>query len=131
MAPGVPLVIAESERPFAVAALIPGNKGTMFPKSAICPFCKQTDDFNTWGHFLDGKPRNKNIDLTLLVHPDWLHGESGKDDQNRPYGGSADDDVEATIRWNNAWHQLPPVEVRGKPPDEVTCPETGIFSRPE
>lgn len=127
MAPGVPLVVAESERPFAVATLCHGSKDAMIPESAVCPFCKQTDDFNSFGNSLQGKPRNKSIELTLLVHPDWLRGEASQDSQGRPYGGSADDDVEATVRWNNARAATCRlVEVRGKLPDEVTCPETGI-----
>jgi len=122
MAPGVPLVIAESEHPFAVAKF---DKWGQI-ESAECPYCGKTDAIGRFPKAL-GKGQNKKIDLTLLVHPDWLRGESSKDAQGRPYGGSADDDVDATIRWNDARaanSRL--VEVRGKLPDEVTCPETNV-----
>jgi len=122
MAPGVPLVVAETERPFAVAKLKGPGKG---PKSAVCPCCGQTETFGVMG-----KRKNKTVELSLLVHPDWLKGESGKDPEGRPYGGSADDPVDATIRWNQvraARCRL--IEVRGKLPDEITCPETGAVTK--
>jgi putative DNA methylase len=127
MAPGVPLVVAETESPFAVATLCLSNKGSLIPASALCPFCKQLDDFGTFGKSLQGKAKNKKIDLTLLVHPDWLRGDAPKDSQGRSYGGSADDDVESTVRWNNARAaKCRLLEVRGKLPEELTCPETGV-----
>jgi len=119
MAPGVPLVVADTERPFAVAELKGPGKG---PKSAICPCCGQIEIFGVMG-----KGKNKTVELSLLVHPDWLKGESGKDPEGRPYGGSADDPVDATIRWNQARAaRCRLIEVRGKLPDEITCPETGV-----
>ena len=118
MAPGVPLVVADTERPFAVATLNEADK----PASAVCPHCGKTETLGVLP-----KPGKKKIELSLLVHPDWLKGESGADPDGQPYGGSADDDVEATIRWNKARAvTCKLIEVRGTLPSEITCPETGI-----
>lgn len=118
MAPGVPLVVADTETPYAVATLDLVGK----PASAVCPCCGEIDKFNVLP-----KGSNKKVELSLLVHPDWLRGEASKDKQGRPYGGSADDDVESTIRWNNARAATCRlIEVRGELPDEITCPETKI-----
>ena len=89
MAPGVPLVVAETERPFAVAKL---NKLSNDPESAVCPCCGKTE---TFGKFANGS--RKKVGLSLLVHPKWLQGEANKDNHGRPHGGSADDPVEDTI----------------------------------
>jgi len=125
MAPGVPLVIAESERPFAVAKFNQyGQIG-----SAVCPLCRKTDTIGKLPKAF-GQGIIKKIELSLLVHPFWLRGESSKDSQGRPYGGSADDDIEATIRWNDVRASTCRlVEVRGKLPDEITCPDTGVTFR--
>lgn len=111
MAPGEPLVIAQTERPFAIANLNYGDK----PESATCPNCFKEERFGKLG-----KPANKKVELTLLVHPDWLKGESSRDSTGKPYGGSADDPVEATIRWNHARSAVCKlIEVRGRLPAEI------------
>ena len=89
-----------------------------------------------------GKAKNKKVELTLLIHPQWLEGCPKHDEQGREYGGSATDSVEATIRWNNAraaklrcWKcaALLPSKKSTKNgkrktvmvvPPQVTCPET-------
>ncbi|MEA3360871.1 MAG: DUF1156 domain-containing protein, partial [Thermodesulfobacteriota bacterium] len=119
MAPGVPLVVADTERPFTIfhENIKFGSEG-----EAICPICGKESTVRR-----RGKPKKKKVELTLLVHPEWLQGESGHDADGREYGGRSDDPVEATIRWNQvraAKCRL--VEVRGKLSDEVTCPETGV-----
>ena len=74
-----------------------------------------------------GKAKNKKVELTLLIHPQWLEGCPKDDEQGREYGGSATDSVEATIRWNNARAaKLRLLEVRGRLPEQVTCPETDV-----
>ncbi len=119
MAPRVSLVVAETERPFAVARL---NAYNGEPESAGCPCCGKTETFGKLG-----KGKRKKVDLSLLVHPQWLQGEASHDEQGRPYGGSADDPVEATVRWNQARAaKCKLIEVRGKLPEEITCPETGV-----
>lgn len=123
MAPGVPLVVTEDEAPFAIAefdVLADGARGPN-PKGATCPLCGKREVLGSLGKGAKGK-----VELTLLVHPEWLKGEPGKDDQGRPYGGSADDDAESTIRWNRARAKnCGLVEVRGKLPDVVKCPVSG------
>jgi hypothetical protein len=111
MAPGVELVVADSEEPFAVA----GSMAPSGPKSAVCPCCGENESFGQLG-----KPSKKTIELSLLVHPDWLKGESCKDKKGKPYGGSADDPIEATISWNKvraATCKL--IEVRGTLPNKI------------
>jgi hypothetical protein len=70
--------------------------------------------------------KNKKIDMTLLVHPEWLKGAPGKDELG-VLGGTATSDIDSTIRWNELREiTLRLVEVRGDLPEEITCPETGV-----
>lgn len=120
MAPGISLVVADTERPFAVAKL---NKYSGAPESAECPCCGETEAFGKLG-----KGQRKKVELSLLVHPDWLQGEASHDEQGQPYGGRADDGIEETIRWNEARaDQCRLIEVRGKLPEEIACPATGLL----
>jgi hypothetical protein len=74
-----------------------------------------------------GRAKNKKIELTLLIHPSWLAGCPKYDEHGQEYGGSANDPVEATIRWNKARAaNLRLLEVRGTLPEQVTCPETKV-----
>ena len=129
MAPDVPLYVAPTEYPFAV---IDGHSGIN------CPHCGQHSTAQIRpkdGLVLDGKNgqiklgkgKNKKVELSLLVHPQWLAGSPKQDLEGHPYGGSAQDDVAATTRWENerASH-IRLLEVRGALPDQVTCPETSI-----
>lgn len=121
MAPAVSLVVADTERPFAVTRL--NIKG--LPDSAECPSCGSTETFGQLG-----KGKKNKVELSLLVHPQWLQGEASQDEKGQPYGGSADDPVEETIRWNQIRaEKCRLIEVRGKIPDEITCPDTGILIR--
>ncbi|MGE4157860.1 MAG: DUF1156 domain-containing protein [Planctomycetota bacterium] len=114
MAPGVPLVVADSESPHAV----------LDGFGVTCPHCGKREEQVS---DITRKAKKKKVNLTLLVHPNWLKGEAGKDEKGRVFGGSADDLVEDTIRWNQARAaKCRLVEVRGTLPDEVTCPETGV-----
>ena len=112
MAPGVELVVADTEHPYAVAALdMAGN-----PETVTCPHCGKEERLGKLA-----KPGKKTVELSLLVHPDWLKGEPSADSQGRLYGGSADDPVDATVRWNRVRAAICNlVEVRGKLPDEIT-----------
>jgi hypothetical protein len=72
-----------------------------------------------------GKAKNKKINLTLLVHPDWLKGSPGKDSNGHWFGGSVTDTSEATAAWNvERAKTLKLIEVRGKLPEEIECPDT-------
>jgi adenine-specific DNA methylase len=119
MAPDVPLYVAPDEHPFSV---LDRKKGV------ICPHCGHTAMVNL------GKPKkpNKKVELSLLVHPQWLAGSPKQDAQGQPHGGSAQDDVAATTRWDNERaSKIRLLEVRGTLPEQVTCPETQITFAPE
>lgn len=112
MAPDAPFYVAPSEAPYSV---LDRRKGV------ICPHCGHTAMVNL------GKGKNKKVQLSLLVHPQWLAGEAKQDANGLPYGGSAQDDVGATTRWDAARaSKIRLMEVRGALPDEVTDPETGL-----
>ncbi|HAA0911111.1 TPA_asm: DUF1156 domain-containing protein [Salmonella enterica] len=111
MAPDAPFYVAPTEAPYSV---LDRKKGV------ICPHCGHTAMVNL------GKGKNKKVELSLLVHPQWLEGEAKQDADGQPYGGSAQDDVAATTRWDAARAaKIRLLEVRGALPDEVTDPETG------
>jgi len=113
MAPDVPLVLAESERPFAV---ISGDR------SVVCPLCGHEDPLPALG-----KASKKKVSLTLLVHPQWTQGAASVDKQGHPYGGSVTDDADASGRWYRVRAStLRLLEIRGPRPKTVTCPDTGI-----
>ncbi len=122
MAPDAPLVIAPGEKPFTTL----GEGGAY-----ACPKCgrKFTEAPGALrrGEINGIKPKNKKVELTLLMHPQWLDGCPAKDAKGRPYGGSATDDVESTRRWNDARAAtLRLLEVRGPLPEQVMCPESGV-----
>ena len=112
MAPDSPLYVAPSEHPFSV---LDRRKGV------ICPHCGHAAIVNL------GKGQNKKVELTLLVHPQWLVGAPRQDSNSLTYGGSAQDDAAATARWaGERAAKIRLLEVRGTLPDQVTCPETNI-----
>ena len=112
MAPDVPLYVTPGERPYSV---LDRKKGV------ICPRCGCAALVNL------GKGKNKKVELSLLVHPQWLAGEGKQDLRGQPYGGSAQDDAAATKRWDEARAaKIRLLEVRGVLPDEVTCPVTQV-----
>jgi len=114
MAPDVPLVLADGEEPFAA---LEKDDWT------VCPHCDHRHQRK-----MLGKPKKKKkVEMTLLVHPNWLKGSPRTGRNGVPYGGAAQDDAHSTALWNveRASH-LRLLEVRGKLPDKVTCPETGV-----
>lgn len=117
MAPDAPLYVAPDEHPFSV---LDKRRGV------ICPHCGHAALVNL------GKGKNKKVELSLLVHPQWLAGEAKQDANSQPYGGSAQDDVAATTRWDRARaSKIRLLEVRGTLPEEVTDPETGVTFAPD
>ena len=125
MAPDAPLFVAPDEK----LVVVMDAEGRF-----ACPHCqKHYEDKKAAvaGNSMNlGKAKSKKVELTLLIHPQWLEGCPKYDEQGREYGGSATDSVEATIRWNNARAtKLRLLEVRGKLPAEVTCPDTRITFR--
>lgn len=129
MAPDVPLVVAETEEPYSIM----DDDGYY-----SCPHCHEQhrDEIaavkGESSRLLKKFRKNKKVDLTLLVHPDWLKGAPGKD-RDGTLGGTATSEFAATSRWNELRAStLRLVEVRGQLPEEVTCPETGkTFSTSE
>jgi putative DNA methylase len=122
MAPDSALFVSPDEKPFAVM----DERGRF-----DCPHCGMTtrDEraFTSGESSGLGKAKGKKVELTLLIHPQWLEGCPKHDDDGREYGGSQNDPVEATIRWNNARaSKLRLLEVRGALPEQVTCPETRV-----
>ena len=117
MASDSPLYVAPSEHPFSV---LDRKKGV------TCPHCGHTAMINL------GKGKNKKVELSLLVHPQWLAGSPKQDANSLPYGGSAQDDVAATTRWDRERaSRIRLLEVRGVLPEEVTCPETKVTFKPQ
>ena len=117
MAPDVPLYVAPTEYPFSV---LDRRKGV------VCPHCDHAVMVNL------GKGKNKKVELSLLVHPQWLAGSPKQDANSQPYGGSAQDDVAATTRWDSERaSNIRLLEVRGALPKEVTCPETKVTFAPD
>ena len=77
-----------------------------------------------------GVGKNKKVELSLLVHPQWLAGSPRQDENNHAYGGSP----RMTRPRPRAGAGVPPrfclLRFVGTLPEEVTCPETKvIFSR--
>ena len=110
MAPDAPLVVSESETPYAIMDSVGRYQ---------CPHCqRQYEDYkaattNESIHLPKKLRKNKKINMTLLVHPDWLKGAPGKDELG-VLGGAATSDIDATIRWNELRVKtLRLVEVRG------------------
>lgn len=116
LAPDAPLYVAPDEYPYSV---LDRKKGV------ICPHCGHTALVNL------GKGKNKKVELSLLVHPQWLAGAPKQDANGEPYGGSAQDDFASSAPWNQERAaRIRLLEVRGKLPDEVTCPETKVTFAP-
>lgn len=112
MAPASPLYVAPSEGLYS----IPDAKGRV-----TCPSCGIVSMIKL------GKGKNKTIELSLLVHPDWLAGSPRTDANGVAYGGSPQDSAKSTAAWNaeRAKH-IGLLEVRGTLPETVTCPETNV-----
>lgn len=110
MAPDVPRFVAPSEHPFSI---LDRRKGVN------CPHCNFTEMVKL------GKGKNKKVELSLLIHPDWLVGSPKHDHQARQFGGSIKDDAESSARWNQERaSKIRLLEVRGELPETVTCPVT-------
>lgn len=112
MAPDAPFYVAPDEPPHVVI----DQKGRV-----RCPSCGHSEMVRL------GKGKSKTVDLSLLVHPEWLAGSPNKDEKGNNYGGSVQDNATETEIWNTerAKH-IRLLEVRGKLPNIVVCPLTGV-----
>jgi putative DNA methylase len=123
MAPRVTLVVADGEKAFSAI-----NERGEF----TCPHCDHAHvdraaRINGESVSLGGKAKKKKVELTLLMHPEWMKGCDPVDADGLPLGGSATDDSESTIRWlRERAKPVRCIEVRGSLPEIVTCPETGL-----
>jgi adenine-specific DNA methylase len=110
LAPDVPLYVAPDEHAFTV---VDSKRGV------VCPHC---------GHVAMvklGKGRNKKVELSLLVHPQWLAGEDPTSPSGETFGGSPQDSFSMSAEWSRArGTKVRLLEVRGHLPAEVICPET-------
>lgn len=121
MAPAALFVVTTDEKPFAVM----GDDGKF-----ACPHCGHERRDEAAAKKLDsvplGKAKNKSVDLTLLIHPDWLKGSDGRGSDGSLFGGSVTDTAAATAAWNaERAKTLKLIEVRGTLPEEIACPDTG------
>lgn len=115
MAPDVTVYVAPDEYPFSV---VDPKRGV------VCPHCGHTAIAKL------GKGKNKKVEISLLVHPQWLAGSPKSNASGQPFGGSVHDDVPSTARWNDERaSKIRLIEVRGKLPDQFICPETGTLIR--
>jgi adenine-specific DNA methylase len=112
MAPDVPLAVAAGETPYAVRQ--PNG-------NVVCPHCQHPELMKL------ERGTSKKVELTLLVHPEWLAGSPKQGADGLSFGGAAQDDAASTARWSRERaSNLRLLEVRGELPAEVTCPETGV-----
>lgn len=110
MAPAALFVVSPEEVPFTIRQ----ENG-----SYTCPHCDHKAEK------VLGKPKNKIVELTLLIHPDWLKGSPGNAGDGTPFGGSVTDNAKSTAAWNaERQKNLKLIEVRGKLPAEIICPDT-------
>ena len=117
MAPGVSFVVADDEDPFAPLS---------HNLSVTCPHCNVQESLPNRA----GKVKKKKVSLSLLVHPEWLKGEGCESPSGEAFGGSVTDDAHATAVWNEARaNALRLIEVRGRLPAEIVCPDTGATIR--
>jgi putative DNA methylase len=112
MAPQMPLFVSAGETPYSV----------LDPKiGAKCPECGHADFLKL------GRGQNKKIELSLLIHPDWLSGSSKNGSDEQPLGGAAQDDFASTTRWiEQRAESARLLEVRGKLPEEILLGNTVI-----
>jgi hypothetical protein len=120
MAPDVDLVTAETETPYAVM----DDDGRF-----VCPHCgnEHQDEVAVQVGYSSLLPKqgwkNKKIDLSLLIHPDWMRGELGADATGEPLGGSALSSPDQTQAWlERRQASLRLIEVRGDLPEKITFP---------
>ena len=120
MAPAALFVCAPDEKPYAVM----DASGCY-----TCPHCgfghQDQAGKNNGDSISLGKSKNKSVDLTLLIHPDWLKGSPGKTRDGNWLGGSVTDNGASTAAWNaERQKRLKLIEIRGSLPANILCPDT-------
>jgi adenine-specific DNA methylase len=76
----------------------------------------------------DFKLKRASVQMRLLVHPDWLKGAHGSDDEGNEYGGYAGAKAAKTIAWfKKRLGGLGVIEVRGSTlPEEITLADKTV-----
>lgn len=111
IAPAALFVVSHEEPPYAVQDE---------HRHVTCPHCQ-----NKLTKILSAKAKNKSVELTLLIHPDWLKGSPSNDQDGKPHGGTVTDSADSTARWNaERARTLKLIEFRGPLPERVACPDT-------
>ncbi len=130
LAPDETLVVSKCETPFVTL----GDDA-----SFACPSCHAKFS-NAAEHALlesgrlvpMGASKRKSVELTLLIHPDWLHGQSAQSVNGDIYGGSTGDPVEQTTAWLHARSSCCKlVEFRGSLPESIKVPDCDILLVPD
>ncbi len=110
IAPAALFVVSSNEQPFTIRQT---------DGSYQCPHCNHTEVFSL------GKPQNKQVELSLLIHPDWLKGAPGQSPEKLDFGGRVLDSASSTAAWDlERSNTLKHIEVRGTLPEQITCPDT-------
>jgi putative DNA methylase len=117
-------------------------RATLVISANEAPFCSMDDSGNyTCPHchtrFVDeaaritgksdrlGKPTEKKVPLTVLVHPTWMKGSPSLDEDGASLGGSVDSSVDTTHKWLlQRSAQLKLIEVRGTITGDIAIPGT-------
>jgi putative DNA methylase len=116
MAPDVTLVVADGETPFA-----PINAKT---GAVICPSCGEKELVNVGAAARATRRRSRS--RCSCIHS-GSRARSRRTRRASPTAAASTDDADTSARWYEARAKtLRLVEVRGKLPDEVTCPDTGV-----
>ena len=125
LAPAVDLVISDADRAFTLPHrehMAPSRKRRV---DIACPHCRHD---HVELDLPATPPEKKKVDFSLLVHHQWLSGESSTGADGTAYGGSVSDTAEATAAWYRVRAaKMRLVEVRGKLPDNVCDPMTGMI----
>ena len=110
------LFVSNEEKPFAF----------MSPDGDYsCPKCKvKRNDLvaaDKGKSAVLGKASSRKVTLTVLLHPSWIKGAKSL------AGGTTEDHYARNQEWNlQRVAQAKLIEVRGKLPDKIVCPETGV-----
>lgn len=119
ISPNAPLIISPSETTFTVM----DGEGKF-----DCPYCQKSYDdpiaIVKGKSQLLGKAASRKVKLHLMIHPDWVLGDSSKNLSQAAgcFEGSPSENME----WYNLRDKkLSLIEVRGDVPEEIICPTSG------
>ena len=119
MAPGIPLIVSENEKPFA---LMQSEDGIAY---TVCPHCRSKATVSRQ------KGESKKVFLHLFIHPDWLKG-TPRELGGQVFGGSSNSRFEEAELWyKERAASLKILEFRGKElPEVLITPDTNEVFNP-